>query len=296
MKYFLAQSALIRYQWELDVIITNILGHDPKAEIICVFAVNGRAGEEVVEHISSRYPTVEVHAYEDTRSDKSYPANVRPFLWYCYLSENPEREKDTYFQTDCDVIFRKLPDWSKVKYDPKQWAGSDCGQYIDYQYLKNVEKGEYIVDKFAEIIGIDRKDIEQTDGVGAHWVLCQPTADYWLDVYNASNNLYYFLAPLKSNIQKWTAEMWAQLLCSYKYGIKQVISKELDFCRPTDHVKMYEMTKILHNAGVVGELSKSLFYKNKYYDKTPFGENLDYVYRDKASWYYVQGIKKVVLK
>jgi hypothetical protein len=290
MKYILLQSALLRFQWELDIVITNILGHDPKAEMICVFTQDEQS---VIDHISSRYPTVSVHAYEDTRADKSYAPSTRPFLWYCYLSEDSKREKDTYFQIDCDVIFRELPDWSKVKVTPKQWAGSDCGQYIDYQYLKSVEQGEYIVDKFAEIIGIDRKHIEESDGVGAQWVLCEPTAGYWLDVYNASNNLHYFLEPLKSNIQKWTAEMWAQLYCSYKYGIKQVISPELDFCRPTDHVKMWEMTKILHNAGVVGELANSLFYKNKYYDRTPFGDNFDYVYRDKAGWFYVQAIYKV---
>lgn len=291
----LAQSALLRFQWELDVVLTNILGHDPKAEIICLFALHDANGQPTVDHITARYPTVEVHTYEDSRLDKSYPASVRPFLWYCYLTEDSKREKDTYFQIDCDVIFRELPDWSKIKYSPKVWVGSDCGQYIDYGYLKNVEQGEYIVDKFAEIIGIDRTDIENTDGAGAQWLLCEPTSDYWLDVYNASNNLHHFLNPIQSNIQKWTAEMWAQLLCSYKYGIKQVISKELDFCRPTDHVKMYEMTKILHNAGVVGELANSLFYKNKYYDRTPFGENFDYVYRDKAGWHYVQALKKVVL-
>ncbi len=293
MKYMLAQSALLRFQWELDVVLTNILGHDPKAEIVCLFTVGEQS---VVDHITKGYPSVEVHSYEDTRQDKSYAPSTRPFLWYCYLSEDPEREKDTYFQIDCDVIFRELPDWSKVKFSPKVWAGSDCGQYIDYGYLKTVEKGEFIVDNFAQIIGIDRKDIEQSDGVGAQWVLCQPTAEYWLDVYNASNNLHYFLQPLKSNIQKWTAEMWAQLLCSYKYGIKQVIHKELDFCRPTDHMKMYEQTKILHNAGVIGELANSCFYKNQYYDRTPFGDNLDYVYRDKASWQYVQAIKQVMVK
>jgi len=295
MKYMMAQSARIRFQWEVEVALTNILGHDPDAEIVCLFALHDKLGQQTVDHIESRYPTVEVHAYEDTRRDKSYPPTTRPFLWYCYLSEDKEREKETYFQIDCDVIFRELPDWSKVKVTPKKWAGSDCGQYIDYGYLKTVERGEYIVDNFARIIEIDRKHIENTDGAGAQWVLCQPTAHYWLDVYNASNDLHRFLEPVKSNIQKWTAEMWAQLLCSYKHGIKQVISPELDFCRPTDHVKMWESTKILHNAGVVGELAKSLFYKNKYYDRTPFSDNLDYVYRDKASWHYVSAIKRVVI-
>lgn len=294
MRYILAQPAQLRFQWELDVVLTNIYSLDEEADIVCLFALSPyEDGQTVINHIASRYPRLEIHAYEDTRGDKSYAPTVRPFLWYCYLSENPDREKDTYFQIDSDVIFRELPDWSKVKPTPKVWYGSDCSGYIDYEYLRTRRNGEAIVDGFAQLMDIDRSVIEKTEGVGAQWVLCQPTAEYWLKVYNDSVKLYYMLEPISSDIQKWTAEMWAQLYAAPYFGIEQRISPELDFCRPTDNVKMWELTKILHNAGVVGEAAEYAFYKGKYVNETPFHESHEYVRRDKASVKYIDAIKAV---
>lgn len=295
MRYLLAQPAQLRFQWELDVVLTNIYSLDKEADIVCLFArFEMDNSDQVFKHITTRYPRVEAHMYDDTRADKSYSPTIRPFLWYCYLTEDPSREQDTYFQIDSDIIFRELPDFSKIPYDEHTWYGSNCGEYIDYQYLKTLENGESIVDGFASIIGIDRTKIEQTEGAGAQWILCKPTAEYWLKVYNDCNKLYHYLEPIKSNIQKWTAEMWAQLYNAPYFGIEQKTNKELDFCRPTDNVKMWEETKILHNAGVIGELAKTLFYKGKYASQTPFGDNLDYVFRDRASIKYVDAIKKVV--
>ena len=233
--------------------------------------------------------------YEDTRADKSYAPTVRPFLWYCYLSEDKQRETETYFQIDADIIFRELPDFTKIPVSEKVWYGSDCGGYIDYEYLRTRQKGDYIVDSFSELLEVPRYAIEMTPGAGAQWLMKNPTADYWLKVYNDCNRLWKFLQGVDSDIQKWTAEMWAQLYNAPAFGIEQHISKELDFCRPTDPVQMWGMTKILHNAGVVDEGASSLFYKGKYVDHTPFGENFDWVRRDHCSIYYVEAIKKVAL-
>jgi hypothetical protein len=294
MKYLLAQPAITRFEWELDVVLTNILSLDFKAEIVCLFGVNPQeAVNNTVAHIREKFPTVAIHVYEDTRIDKSYAPTIRPFLWYCYLSEDPTREQESYFQIDSDVIFRELPDFSKIPATETVWYGSDCAGYLDYEYLRTRQKGEQIVDNFARLLDVDRQIIEQTPGAGAQWVLVHPTARYWLKVYNDSNKLYHYLEHINSDIQKWTAEMWAQLYNAPYFGIEQRISPELDFCRPTDDVKMWDMVKILHNAGVIGELGKYMFYKGKYVDRTPFGDNLDYVHRDKASIKYVDAIKNV---
>ena len=293
MRYLLAQPAQTRFQWELEVALTNILSHKEEVEIICLFLRVDRASDAVVATLQARYPSVEMHTYDDRREDKSYHPTVRPYLWHCYLSEDPTLEQGTYFQIDADVIFRELPDFTKIPYDEKTWYGSDCAGYIDYEYLRTRKNGEEIVDNFARIIGVDRSVIETTEGVGAQWVLVKPTAEYWLKVYEDSTKLYDYLKTVKSNIQRWTAEMWAQLYAAPYFGIEQKIHKELDFCRPTDDVKMWDMVKILHNAGVLDTADEYLFYKGKYDQRMPFDDDLSYVRRDKAGIKYAEAIKQV---
>lgn len=285
---------MLRFEWELEIALTNILSLDPKADIVCLFSIPpGQAVNHTVNKIRTKYPSVDVHVYEDTRDKQYYAPTNRPFLWYCYLTEDPTREQEDYFQIDSDVIFRELPDFSKL--DKNLWYGSDCGGYIDYQYLSTRRRGAEIIQKFSQAIGVTEQTIKDTPGAGAQWVLRKPTAEYWLKVYNDCYLLYHVLAPIESDIQKWTAEMWAQLYNIPYFGYKVEMHPELDFCRPTDDVKMWDQVKILHNAGVIGDLAKDMFYKGAYVNNTPFGANLDYVRRDKASIKYVEAIRSVVL-
>lgn len=293
MRYIFAQDAKLRFQWELDVVLTNIYSLKKDADVLILFALGAGRSASVVDHIERRYPQAEVHCYEDTRLNKTYSPTIRPFLWYCYLTEYPEAEEDSYFQCDSDVIFRELPDFSKIPATDKVWYGSDCAGYINYEYLRHTRNGEQIVDNFARIIGVDRSVIETTEGAGAQWVLVQPTADYWLKVMNDCNKLNGYLQGVDSDIQRWTAEMWSQLYNAPYFGVEQRISPELDFCRPTDDVKMWDMVKILHNAGVIGELAKYMFYKGHYCYETPFGRDFSWVRRDKASIKYVEAINAV---
>lgn len=298
MKYILAQGAQFKYKWELDIVLTNLFDFDPNADVVCLFMkFETHPSDEVYEYILRRWPNVEVLMYDDLRTEKNYIANIRPYLWYCYLSENPAREQETYFQIESDIIFRKLPDFNKIKYSPTQWYGSDCGGYIDYDYLMSVRKGAEIVQGFADIIGITVDDIKRTPGAGAHWIICQPTAKYWLKVYLDCTKLWNYLEPIDSNIQKWTAEMWAQLYNAPYFGIDYNLSRELDFCRPTDDVKMWDSVNILHNAGVLADQAHYMFFKGdaKYNLITPFKEDFAWVRRDKASIKYVDAIKKVVV-
>lgn len=295
MRYVYAQSAHKRFEWELIVALDNLYSLDPQADVLVLFAESDPQARGIFDRISARYPQAEVQMYLDTRTNKSYAATYRPFLWYCYLSEDPSREQDDYFQVESDVIFRELPDFSKIPYDEHTWYGSNCSSYIDYNYLRNVEQGEQIVDMFARIIGVDRSIIEMTEGVGAQWILSKPTAQYWLKVLEDCDKLNGYLQPLNSNIQKWTAEMWAQLYAAPYFGIEQKISNELDFCVATDHITRWDEVKIYHNAGVIGADAKTLFYKGKYNDSDPFGENLDWVRRDRCSRKYVEAIKAVML-
>lgn len=290
MKYLLAQPANIRFQWELDVLLTNLRSMDQETSVVLLFL---EENPRTVSHFQGRYPNLEIHSYSDDREKKNYPATIRPYLVWRYLLENPEAEQEDYFQVDSDIIFRELPDFSKMPLNGRVCWASDCSGYIDYQYLITREMGEYIVENFSGILNISVEKLRITPGGGAQWIIARPTAQLWWHIWQDSQIIYDFLWPLKSNIQKWTAEMWAELFNLVKFGWEVKISPELDFCRPTDSIKMWEMVKILHNAGVVGESAASLFFKGKYVNKSPFGEDLSWVRRDKAGKKYAEAIERV---
>jgi hypothetical protein len=292
VKFLLAQPAILRFQWELDVVLTNIRSLDKQTPIVILFTQDDMG---VVEHIRSRYDNIEVHSYPDEREQKGYHPTVRPFLIWRYLSEDPSREKETYFQIDSDIIFREMVDFSKFDLSGQMCYASDCGGYIDYNYLETRQRGHEIVEGFASLLNIPVQLIKDTPGGGAQWIYSNPTAALFWHTWKDCDILYDYLVPLQSDIQKWTAEMWAQLYNLAKFGWQIKIDPELDFCRPTDDVKMWSLVKILHNAGVVGESAQAQFYKGNYDTKTPFGEDLSWVRRDKAGIKYAEAIGNVVL-
>lgn len=290
-KIIISQPALQRYKWELDTVITSIRGLTDTPIVLLFIDYD----HSVIDHFRDRYKNLEIHYWTDGRDDPSYPANSRPWLMWQYLLQDRSREHCRYVQIDSDVIFREWPDLSGMK-DASTLYGSDCGGYIDHQYLITRKQGEQIVKSIANIVGISEQLIKDTAGAGAQFVHTGASADMWKEVYEKSNTLWHYLEPLDSDIQKWTAEMWAQLYVFAKYGYTAKIEKELDFCRPTDPIKMWELTKILHNAGVVGEGAHGLVYKGKYIESSPFNEDLSWVRRDKAGWHYARAIDKAAGK
>lgn len=288
MKLILAQPSIKRFQWELEVLLTNIKQFG-EHEVILLFT---RHDDTVPQYLADKYG-VRCFVYADERDDKQYIPSVRPWLLHRYLSGDPAREQETYFYIDADIIFREWPDFATFDYGPGVVVGSDCGGYLDHTYITTRTKGPQIAAEMAKICGITVDQMKDVDCIGAQLVLTNPTADFWLRAYHDSNRIYKYLLYLDTDIQKWTAEMWAQQWGWVREGLKTKGHPELDFCRPTDDVKMWDMVKILHNAGVTG--SGDLFFKGKYVDHTPFGEDLSYVRRDKASIKYVEAVQKVVI-
>lgn len=290
-KIVMAQPALSRYQWELDTAITSIreLTDLPIVLLFIGYDIG------VIQHFNGRYEGLEIHHYPEGRDYTAYPANTRPWLMWQYLSEDRARESVRYFQIDSDVIFREWPDLSKLNKKCVLY-GSDCGGYIDYDYLVTRKNGSDIIQRFASIVGLEEDAIKGLQGVGAQFVFRDSTAEMWQEIYQKSNELWQYLEPVDSDIQKWTAEMWAQLYVFAKHGFTPSIEDELDFCRPTDDARMWGMTKMLHNAGVVGLSAAGLLYKGQYTDKSPFNEDLSWVRRDKAGWYYARAIDKAAGK
>lgn len=290
-KILLAQPALKRYEWELDTAITSIRALTDMPIVLLFMDYD----HSVIDHFTGRYEGLEIHSYQDRRDNSTYPATTRPWLMWQYLAEDPSREQHQYFQIDSDVAFREWPDFSRMT-EPGTVYGSDCGGYIDYDYLITRQRGQQIIDGFCRVLSIDEQLIKDTPGAGAQMVYSGTPSSLWEEVYRRSNDIWYLLSPIESDIQKWTAEMWAQLYVFAKHGYKVEITDELAFCRPTDDIKMWELTKLLHNAGVVGPGVHGLLYKGKYMSSSPFDEDLSWVRRDRAGWHYARAVDRAAGK
>lgn len=289
MKYLLAQPAGPRFKWELDVLLTNLRALDPLTPVVLLFL---REDSGVTDHFRGRYPFLEIYEFEDDRTMRNYLPTIRPYLIWRWLKDHPEAENGTYFQIDSDVVFRELPDFSLLPTNEKACWVSDCSSYLGWGYLTSRTNGRYIVERFSEILSLPVEKLRTIPGGGAQWLYPRPTAQLWWHIWQDSQLLWDFMDPLDSDVQKWTAEMWAQLYNLAKFGWEVKVSRELAFCKPTEPIDRYHETKILHNAGVTAELSGSLFYKGEYIYSSPFGKDLSYVTPEKASWHYARAIER----
>lgn len=287
MKYILCQPATKRFQWELDVVMTNLkeLG---VSDVVLLFA---EYDNSLPFYFQDKYDA-EVFVYPDNREDKRYIPSIKPYLWWKFLEENPQRQADTYFYIDADVIFRELLDFTKLPVREDLWFASDCSGYLNINYIKGCDNGEKIAKEMAEIIGVSTKDIEAINDKsgGAQWIIKNPSIQYWEKVYNDSNKLWDYFSNLDTNLQTWTAEMWAQLWNMIYFNIGCEVSKEMEFCWATDTVDRWYETKIMHNAGVTSD--ETLFFKGKFVDISPLDVDLSYVDKDFVSYKYVEAILK----
>lgn len=292
MRFIMCQPANTRFQWELDVCITNLIGLD-YTDIVLLF---GRENPEVPEYFIRKYETVEVHVYDvDWDEFRDYPPAIKPYLWTKFLAENPLRQLDDYFYMDSDVILRDRLDTFIGNATAQRWYGSDCGHYLNYDYISQCEKGEEILESLASITSISTRDIKylNNDSAGAQWAMSCPTLTYWEKVYEDTISIWRYFKNVNSNIQKWTAEMWAQLFAMRYFGIEVVALESLDFCWATDPIERWFETTIYHNAGATVE-DKGLFFKGQYVNgRMPFDEDLSFVDPQRCSSKYVEAIKGV---
>jgi hypothetical protein len=288
LKLILCQPAIPRFQWELDVLLTNIRQFSD-IEVILLFSEHNFA---VPIYFRKKYGC-SVFVYPDRRDNKFYIPSIRPYLWWQYLKEHPEAEAETYLYTDSDIIYREWPDFAGLGVTPQRWVASDCSGYIGYDYIMRCQNGARIAERMAQITGITLDQLKATVGAGAQWVIDRPTATFWERAYRDSNAIRLMFEGVDSDIQQWTAEMWAQLYGMVREGVEVAISHELDFCLPTDPIGRWDEVKIMHNAGVTE--SGELFFKGEWDTRSPLGQDFSHVRRDRVSAKYVEAMGKVVL-
>lgn len=293
MKILLAQPAIKRFEWELEVLLTN-LKQFGNHEIILLFS---KHDQDIPQRLYEKYG-VQCYVYPDARFDKKYIPSIRPFLLWQYFAAHPEAEAEQYFYIDADIIFREFPDFTTLPFNPKRVYGADVSSYLAADYVLKCQRGTEILTKMAEICGVTTAwsvvEMARAPGIGAQLVLNGTTAAFWERAYHDSNAIYKYLLPIDSNIQKWTAEMWAQQWGWIREGKKLMTSSELNFSRPTDPIAKWDEFKIMHNAGVVG--SGDMFFKGEWVEKTPFGADFSAINPAKVSAKYVEAIQAVVVR
>lgn len=299
MYYIMAQPAVNRFKWELEVVLSNLkeLGIE---NIILLFS---RHDETIPPYLKNKY-NIEVYVYDDERDYVNYIPSIRPYLWWKFLESNPHMENEIFFYLDSDVIFRERINYDNIQYSDDVWVGSNTDSYLSPSYIQS--KGADLLKKMCDIVMVDYEKIKNLEGksCGAQWLISKPTSEYWKKTYEDSNKLYQFLDSIEQDymykngksyvpIQKWTAEMWSQLWNVIYFDKDVEISNELEFCWATDDIHRWDEVKILHNAGVVND-NDGLFFKGKYVDVSPFEDDLSFVDKTKCSFKYVEAIKKVV--
>lgn len=281
MKFIFAQPAKKRFAWELKTAIKSLTDLGVKKnDIVLLFSKEDDSVCEI-------FLECDTHVYVDERFDKTYIPSIKPYLFWKFLEEDNRRENETYVYLDSDTVVLDLSVF-KVQVTKSSWYCSDTTGYIGYNYIQSVSKPTETFEAMIDAIKVPIDWIKsiQKDSGGAQWVIKSPKAGYWHDVYINSIVLYQAISPLDTSLQKWTAEMWAQLWTMYHYGITPKVSKKLDFAWSTDDELGNK--KIIHNAGVTEDMD--LFFKGIYLDTPPL-EALNQE-SGKVSDRYVQIVKE----
>ncbi len=285
----LAQPAIARFQWELDVLLANI---KPLAdiEVVVLFTEHDFT---VPAHFRS-VPGCGVFTYTDGRDDISYIPSVRPWLLWQYFKEDPSRCDETYFYIDSDIVFREWINFTTLPISDNTVVGSSCDGYLNYNYIASRKNADQILDTMTEICGVTREQMQGVPGIGAHLILKNFSPEFWERCYFDSNKLHHAFEAIDTDLQKWTAEMWAQLWGWVREGKTIISSDELSFCLPTDNISRWDEVKILHNAGITADKSFDHFFKGQYVNYSPLGKDFRHIRRDKCTFRYVEAIEKVL--
>lgn len=315
MRFIYAQPATMKFKWQMEVAITNLLSLGVHSKDIYVLFATEEDGDisydaRIPDYIRNKY-AVNVYGIPDKREEmaRRYIPSIKPYLLGRFFDENPKETPFSYMYQDSDVVYRALPDFKSLQVDATHWYGSDVSSYLDANYIDS--KGSDLLDRMCDCIDIDSQVVRDLNehSIGAQLLFNSSPASLWYESYQKSYTLYNYLDSIESEytkryveegrpkeypVQKWTAQMWTDLWVPASHGIKMTPSKELDFAWATDTYQQVQKKNIYHDAGV-GPDDKDKFYKGSYNYKLPFHDDFNYVDQTSGSWFYVQQIEKVAI-
>ena len=306
------QPCIAYYAWQLEVMLKNFtdLGINEHYDIhlLCAYNTNEANWKEnmhPVELVEKQYEgKAKFFYFQDTREYPiSYISSIRPNLLRQHYAQNKEQISDVVFYHDCDIVFTKFPDFLEKYIHDQNWYVSDTRSYIGYDYIKS--KGEDVLDKMCEIVGISKELIaeKQEQSGGAQYILKGVDIDFFYKMEKDCEKLFKEITllniqkkqldPSHHEIQIWCADMWAILWGAWLKGYETKIIPEMDFCWATDMLEKWENKYIFHNAGVTSESSDRYLYKADFRTKYPYLHDGSEYDKSKASYKYFEIIKSI---
>lgn len=296
MKFLSAQPDSDYFIWQLEVQAHNFRKFGLEKDMLILLGFDKTKGVNPKAMKFARQTRGKVFFIGDTRQDKSYVASIRPHIIKKFYTQN--RMQEPIFYHDSDIVFFDKPNFDHIiNCKCENVFVSNTISYIGAKYIKS--KSEKLLDEMCAIVGISKEVVVRNENRsgGAQYFFKKPVDKFfWEKVENDSIKLYNHLKSTENvyspehPIQSWCADMWAVLWNIWLLGKNTSIKPELNFKFATELVSEIGETKILHNAGVTDKNWDYLFYKGKYYDKTPYDEDFSYVDPKYVSSLYVKEI------
>lgn len=301
MYFITCTQANLRYRWESEVLLTNLQTHGSYDVIFLLYGEDKSMGPYLQEKYGITY-----YYFEDDRPKHQYATSIRPYLWHQFLKAHPQMEKETFFYIDTDIIFREMVDFDKIAVGSHQWYGADSPT-VKASFLR--EKHPFYLQGLQTILNVTDEELEWTEEspAGAQWLIAQPTAAFFYELYLQCERVYDFLLtmeklqlPLEEEEKldkygKWLTDMWCLAWMAPKYGITVHTSTELNFSWPVRPANEWNNYKILHNAGVLSK-DEPVFYKAEWTQIPPFFFRHDKVSPTLGSIHYLKAIQAVTIR
>ena len=199
MKYITSVPSIERFLWEAKTYILSLkkLNVDLKDIIILTTKDN--------MSIVNEYKKLGVQVFDynrDVEADKSgYIPSLKPYLFYRFLEENKNYEKEVFLYHDSDVVFLdsnfSLP-------DNKSAFGSDTNGYLNYDYLKSCSNMDDLMPKMLNVIGINEQQVKDLneDSIGAQYIIAQPTEELFSKIFHDSIKLWKLVEHYDTDYKK----------------------------------------------------------------------------------------------
>ena len=286
------------YLWQMLVQLAHFreLGYEENAHYLVVYF--DQPSDMLRRLFESDELRCYMHAYPDTREDRSYSASMKPWLLAQYYDQFPEQVARVHNYLDPDVMFTHPLDFTPFEQHDGRWFGSDTRSYTGAQYIR--EKGEQLFLDLCAIADVSPDLVLEHDhnSIGAQYFIKDAGADFWSNVERKSVRAYRHMVDTADKyhpeghahpIQAWCSEMYMQQFETVRAGFTPVADERLRFHWANHDVAAWDERAYFHNAGVVAENGRD-FCKITW-QSSPFRKDLK-VSPESASSRYVDLIRR----
>lgn len=300
MKFVIPIPDIPYYLWQALVQMANFreLGYEEDAHYPVVY-FGDRPSDLFLRLWESDDLGCSLHAYPDTRADRSYPPSMKPWLMGKFFEQFPDEASDVYNYLDPDCVFTKPMDFTAFEdADDNRWYGSDTRLYTGAEYIRS--KGEQLFLDLCAISGVDPAAVLAHDenSLGAQYFVKRAGADFWFDLERKSVIAYrHMLATAEQYhpegheypIQVWCAEMYLQQYETIRARFTPVASDLMRFCWANAPASAWDDHVYFHDAGVPAENGRD--FCTITWQSSPFGKEIT-VSPESASSRYVDLIRR----